>query len=184
MDIKYGCMNMKREIFRSDWHMLTGEQILSLFNDHFPSVTIQPNIDIVERLRVVEVATLELMENRSASTVYRIRQYDEVYHLFQPNGDCFLYDTEDYYTEQEVDTLLQRYVKKEPVFRFNEQKGPVVEVEYLRQPPFRCTFENGEYKGTTWLGEEPTDISLIARLLRKAGAFYSQYYKEGGSDGA
>ena len=65
---------MNPTIFKDNWHLLTGEQIVSLFDEHFSDVTIQPNFPIVQRLKMLEVATLELMENRSSSTVYRIKQ--------------------------------------------------------------------------------------------------------------
>ncbi|HPV55479.1 MAG TPA: hypothetical protein PKW61_00005, partial [Tenuifilaceae bacterium] len=107
---------MNPTIFKDNWHLLTGEQIMSLFKEQFTEVTIEPNFAIVQRLKMLEVATLELMENRSSSTVYRIKQYDEVYQIFQSNGEYFVYDTEDYYNAETVDKLLKSYIKKEPVF--------------------------------------------------------------------
>ena len=75
---------MKGVIFRNDWHQLGLKQIDDLFNELFSDVAIQPGIEIVNRLKMLEVGTLEILEDRSSSTVYRIRQTDEVFQIFQP----------------------------------------------------------------------------------------------------
>lgn len=166
---------MNPTIFKDNWHLLTGEQIVSLFDDHFSDVTIKPNFPIVQRLKLLEVATLELMENRSSSTVYRIKQYDEVFQIFQPNGEYFVYDTDDYYNAEEVDKLLQTFVKKEPVFAITEVSRERMVVEHLRPPRFKCVFADGEYKDTVWIDKPPLDVSLLAKLMKKAGSFYKSY---------
>jgi hypothetical protein len=84
-------MEMKGVIFRNDWHKLGLKQIDSLFNEFFGDVAIQPGIEIVNRLKALEVGSLEILEDRSSSTVYRIRQTDEVFQIFQPGGDFFRY---------------------------------------------------------------------------------------------
>jgi len=170
---------MKGVIFRNDWHLLTGLQIVELFDKNYDDVTIQPNIDIVKRLKLLEVATLEILENRSCSTVYRIKQYDEVFQIFQPNGDTFFYDTDDYYVEKPIDDLIKDYAKKEPVFKaLNQPNGDVI-VEHLKQPRFKICFKKGakSSEDIVWLDGMPTDFSIIPRLLRKAGAFYNSYKK-------
>lgn len=166
---------MNPTIFKDNWHLLTGEQIVSLFKKHFTEVTVEPNYAIVQRLKMLEVATLELMENRSSSTVYRIKQYDEVYQIFEMNGEYFVYDTDDYYNAKEVDKLLQAYLKKEPVFTISEVSRDRMVVEHLKEPRFKCVFADDEYKDTIWIDEIPSDVSKIAKLLRKAGAFYKSY---------
>jgi hypothetical protein len=166
---------MNPTIFKDNWHLLTGEKIVSLFDEHFDDVTIQPNFTIVQRLKMLEVATLELMENRSSSTVYRIKQYDEVFQIFQPNGDYFVYDTEDYYNAEIVDKLLKSYIKKEPVFTISEVSKNRMVVERLKPPRFCVTFEGNESKNVVWIDKEPDSVSTIANLMRKAGAFYNSY---------
>ena len=88
---------MKGIIFRNDWHQLGKKQITELFNEHFTGVTIQPGENILERVKMLEVCTLEILEDRSSSTVYRIRQTDEVFQIFTPDGKLLNYTTEDYY---------------------------------------------------------------------------------------
>ncbi len=99
-------LEMKGVIFRNDWHLLSGPQIEDLFVEHFTSVTIEPNKDIVTRLRELEIATREILENRSSSTVYRIRQTDEVVHLDQPSGVTYKLKPEKYYSRLPHDELL------------------------------------------------------------------------------
>jgi len=166
---------MNPTIFKDNWHLLTGEQIMSLFKEQFTEVTIEPNFAIVQRLKMLEVATLELMENRSSSTVYRIKQYDEVYQIFQSNGEYFVYDTEDYYNAETVDKLLKSYIKKEPVFTISDVSKNRMVVERLKPPRFCVTFEGNESKNVVWIDKEPDNVSTIANLMRKAGAFYNSY---------
>lgn len=166
---------MNPTIFKDNWHLLTGEQFVSLFKEQFTEVTIEPNFAIVQRLKMLEVATLELMENRSSSTVYRIKQYDEVYQIFQSNGEYFVYDTEDYYNAETVDKLLKSYIKKEPVFTISDVSKNRMVVERLKPPRFCVTFEGNESKNVVWIDKEPDNVSTIANLMRKAGAFYNSY---------
>lgn len=164
------------QIFRNDWHMLTGQQIVDLFDKNFPNVTIQPNREIVFRLKSLEVATLEILEDRSCSSVYRIRQTDEVFQLFQPNGDCFYYDTDDYFMAEPVDTLERSFIKKEPVFKGEKQPNGMILIEHLKEPRFKALFDGTEFKNMVWLDDQPQDISVIARLMRKAEAFLKSYF--------
>ena len=84
---------MKKEIYHDSWHKLPNEEIVALFDNNFGSmerdapdgtnVTIQPNLQIVLDLQDLRKATLELLENREASTIYRIKQTGVVYQLCQ-----------------------------------------------------------------------------------------------------
>jgi len=171
---------MKGVIFRNDWHLLTGLQIVDLFDKNYDDVTIQPNIDIVKRLKLLEVATLEILENRSCSTVYRIKQYDEVFQIFQPNGDTFFYDTDDYYVEKPIDDLIKDYAKKEPVFVAEMQLNGDTVILYTKEPRFKITFKKGanSSEDVVFLNKPPTDFSIMPNLLRKAGAFYASYLRK------
>lgn len=172
-------LDMKGVIFRNDWHLLTEQQIVDLFDEHYDDVTIQPNIDVVSRLNLLEVATLELMENRSGSTVYRIKQYDEVYQIFQPNGDVLLYDTDDYYSEKPIDDLIKEYIKKEPVFVAYLQPNGDTVVMYTKEPRFKITFKKGAISSEDLIFiDEPKDVTRVPKLLRKAGAFYNSYRRK------
>jgi hypothetical protein len=170
--------DMKEVIFRNDWHQLGEKQIVDLFNEHFTGVTIQPGESIVKRLKMQEVCTLEILEDRSSSTVYRIRQTDEVFQIFQPDGKLFNYTTEDYYLQMPTDELVKEYSRKDPIFKIEKVSDLKDIVHHLKSPKFRALFVDGTFDKVEWIDQPPEDISEIPKLLRKMGAFYSSYVKK------
>ena len=169
---------MKGVIFRNDWHLLKPTQIDSIFNEHFADVAIQPGIDIVKRLKMMEVCTLEILEDRSRSTVYRIRQTDEVFQIYQPDGKLFSYTTEDYYLQKPIDDLVKEFSKKDPIFKIEKVSDLKDIVHHLKSPKFRALFVDGTFDKVEWIDQPPEDISEIPKLLRKMGAFYTSYVKK------
>jgi hypothetical protein len=170
---------MKKFIHSQNWHYLTGEQIVQLFDEHFPDVTIQPNYDMVMQLKALEAATLECLENRTSSTVYRIKQTGVVYHLCQPNGDLFEYDDyEGYQQDKPVDELIEKYADDEPVHVAYEKDGKLY-IERKKHPRLKGVYtpENpmSHISDIEWIDQpRPTEI---ANVLRKAGAFLQSYFK-------
>jgi hypothetical protein len=171
-------IDMKGIIFRNDWHQLGLKQIDSLFNELFSDVAIQPGIDIVNRLKMLEVCTLEILEDRSSSTVYRIRQTDEVFQIFITDGKQLSYTTEDYYLHVPVDDLVKEYSKKDPIFKIEKVSDIRDIVHHLKTPKFRALFIDGTFDKVEWIDQPPEDISQIPKLLRKMGAFYTSYVKK------
>ena len=169
---------MKGVIFRNDWHLLSKKQIDNLFNEHFAEVAIQPGNDIVKRLKMMEVCTLEILEDRSSSSVYRIRQTDEVFQIFQPDGKLLSYTTEDYYLKRPIDDLVREYSKKDPIFKIEKVSDLKNIVHHLKSPKFRALFVDGTFDKVEWIDEPPEDITQIEKLLRKMGAFYTSYVKK------
>lgn len=169
---------MKGVVFRNDWHLLSQKQIENLFNENFTEVTTQPGIDIVKRLKVMEVCTLEILEDRSRSTVYRIRQTDEVFHIFRPDGKFFAYTTEDYYLQKPIDELVKEYSKKDPIFKVEKISDFKEIIHHLKSPKFRALFVDGTYDKMEWIDQPPEDISQIEKLMKKMGAFYTSYVKK------
>jgi len=171
-------IDMKGVIFRNDWHLLGGKQIDSLFNELFSGVAIQPGIDIVNRLKMLEVCTLEILEDRSSSTVYRIRQTDEVFQIFRPDGKLLNYTTEDYYLQEPIDDLVKEYSMKDPIFKIEKVSDLKDIVHHLKPPKFRALFVDGTFDRVEWIDQPPEDISLVPKLLKKMGAFYTSYVKK------
>jgi hypothetical protein len=171
-------IDMKGVIFRNDWHLLGEKQIVDLFNEHFSDVAIQPGIDIVKRLKMLEVGTLEILEDRSSSTVYRIRQTDEVFHILKIDGKLFIYTTEDYCLQKPIDDLVKEYSKKDPIFKIEKVSDFKDIVHHLKSPKFRALFVDGTFDKMEWIDQPPEDITQIAKLMRKMGAFYSSYVKK------
>ena len=170
--------DMKGVIFRNDWHLLGLKQIDSLFNELFGNVSIQPGLEIVNRLKRLEVGSLEILEDRSRSTVYRIRQTDEVFHIFQPNGDLFRYTTDDYYQKQPVDELVKEYIKKAPVFKIEKVSDHRDVIHHLRPPRFSALFIDGTFDKVEWIDRPPEDVSQIPKLMKKMGAFYASFFRK------
>lgn len=169
---------MKGVVFRNDWHLLGLKQIDSLFNELFSNVAIQPGIEIVNRLKMLEVCSLEILEDRSRSTVYRIRQTDEVFQIFQSGGDLFRYTTEDYFQKQPSDELVKEYIKKAPVFKIEKVSEHRDVIHHLRPPKFRALFVDRTFDKVEWIDQPPEDISQIPKLMRKMGAFYASFYRK------
>ena len=170
--------NMKGVIFRNDWHLLSQKQIASLFNENFTDVATHPGIDIVKRLKMIEVCTLEILEDRSSSTVYRIRQTDEVFQIFQSDGKLFTYTTEEYYLQKPIDELVKEYSKKDPIFKIEKVSDFKEIIHHLKSPKFRALFVGGTYDKMEWIDQPPEDISQIEKLMKKMGAFYTSYVKK------
>lgn len=171
-------LGMKGVIFRNDWHLLTSPQIAGLFAEHFAGVTIEPNKDIVTRLKELEIATFEILENRSSSTVYRIRQTDEVFLLDQLNGVTYNLNTEEYFSLNSIDELLTNYVRKEPVFKSDFVGDGKYIIEHLKEPRFRALFINGSCDRVDWIDQPNIDAPKLEKLMKKMGAFFASYYKK------
>ena len=169
---------MKGVVFRNDWHLLGLKQIDSLFNELFSDVAILPGIEIVNRLKMLEVCSLEILEDRSSSTVYRIRQTDEVFQIYQPGGDLFRYTTEDYFQKQPSDELVKEFIKKAPVFKIEKVSEHRDVIHHLKPPKFRALFVDRAFDKVEWIDQPPEDIYQIPKLMRKMGAFYASFYRK------
>lgn len=181
---------MRKLIHNQNWNYLTNRQIADQFNQTFghsghpaddgTSVTIQPNLHIVSELRSLESATLELLENRTASSVYRIRQTGIVYQLCQPNGELFEFDDyNDYLQADAVDELIQEYADKPVKFTVRKTEDGKVIVTHHEPPPFTAEWVGGDIGVTNiqWQEPPPHNIMQLARLMRKLGAFMRSYLR-------
>lgn len=171
---------MKNRIYSHRWDTLEGDEIVALFYLHFPEVAIQPNMTIVQDLRRRRTAELLLLENRTASTVYQIRQTGVVYQICQPNGDCFTYDSyQEYLADDPVDELIEAYNHKAPKFTASEQNGLII-VRHNEPPEFTGTWIGCEVGVTdiTWIDQPSTDIMALARLMKSLGAFMNSYFRK------
>lgn len=171
---------MRIQIHSQHWHKLSNEEIVRFFDESFDTMTIQPNMNLVFYLRILKSATLEVLENRTSSTVYRIRQTGFVYQICQPNGDTFEYeDYESYLQEEPLDKPIEIFAPKPLKFTAETINGELI-ITHLEPPHFKAKWIGG-FKGFDFI-EEPNfnslDVSKMAKLLRKAGAFVNQYFKD------
>lgn len=110
--------------------------------------------------------------------MYRIRQTDEVFQIFQLNGDLFRYTTEDYYLKKPIGKLVKEFFRKESVFKAEKLSQGKYIIEHLKFPKFKALFNDGKCDQVEWIDKAPSDPLQIAKLMRKAGAFYSSYLKK------
>lgn len=184
---------MKKEIYHHAWHKLSGEEIITLFDNNFgsstseapdgTSVTIAPNMQIVMELKDLQTATLELLEDREASTVYRIRQTGIVYQLCQPNGQLFEFDDYEQYLQSDViDEPITIYAPK-PLKFTAEKQGDKLMVKHHEPPMFEAEWIGGAHgvQKVVWANGQPSDFMEIPRLMQKLGAFMNTYFKQNGN---
>lgn len=174
-------LTMTKFIHHHNWNYLTGQQIVDLFDETFGDVEIQPNMAIVQQLKAMETATLECLENRTGSTVYRIRQKGVVFQLCQPNGDLFEFDDlEDYQQADPVDELVTAYESESPVHVAYEENGRLI-IERKHPPRFKAVYlPNNKMQSIEiikWIDPEPQGMMELPRLMRKAGAFLHSYFR-------
>lgn len=133
-------------------------------------VTAIPSGEIIHALKAFRIATLEVMENRSTSTVYRIRQTGKVY---QQNDDGTL-------TEYQCYEEYQRAPPYDEPLVINPQKPPVyiVEGKYVirvKAPRFRAEYtDNFNLFNIEWIDPIPQEITANANL-RKAYYFLKNH---------
>jgi hypothetical protein len=174
---------MKKHVVHSaSWHYLTGTQIVAAFNDAFPGVAIAPCMQIVQQLKDMEVGTLELLEDRTGSAVYRIRETGAVYQVCQPDGTLFEYDDYDSYLEEDpVDELISAYATREPVHVL-QRVGDDIWVIRNKPPRFRAKYTPEDRLNNLgvieWIDKAPDNPMKLISLLRKAAAFLGKKIKK------
>jgi hypothetical protein len=141
-------------VYHSRWHELSDQHIENLFKKYLGATTVSP-FALLPKLRKLEVATLELIEDRTQSTVYRIRETGQTYTL-----PAMLQD--------EPKTL---YKNKPPVFIIRESENSC-QIERIKPPRFTANYdlETKELFNITWLDAEPILTSLNS-TLKKAALF-------------
>jgi len=172
---------MKKEIFRSDWHQLTENRIKGLFNEIFGDNKLQPNKSIVHKLKELRVATLECVENRENSTIYRIKQIDKEYQVSKETKSIMVSDDiPEYSNKKPPDRVISSFEIKPAVHKYITE-GEQIYIERLKYPRFRAVINKiSRQKSlyiTEWIDPEPVDPVQVSSLLKKAEKFASSYVK-------
>jgi hypothetical protein len=110
--------------------------------------------------------------------VFRIRQTDEVFQIFQLGGRVFFYTTDEYYITKPIDKLVKEFFRKASVFKAEKLSQGKYIIEHLKVPKFRALFDAGTCNQVEWIDKAPLHPLQIAKLMRKARAFYSSYLKK------
>jgi hypothetical protein len=129
----------QRRVHNNNWNKLPALRILELIRQFIEPVFVKPTDRIISDLKHQGSATLEVLEDRSHSTVYRIRETGVVYHLYQ-DGQLHIHQHYDDYKESHhEDALVNIFEAKEVVYRIT-YKGEQPLLERLKKPRFKSTF--------------------------------------------
>lgn len=161
------------------WRELSNEKIVALFDRFFDDVAIQPNAEIVAEMRLLGTGTLELLEDRTASSVYRIRDTGTVFQIEAENGECWSYDDYgDYQQDPPMDELVTCYVPEPRTYEVIDQVNGVVIVRRNKPPRFkaRYTLVTGDIE--LFDKEDPFDAFSLAKYARQMAAVVSRFLKK------
>jgi predicted transcriptional regulator len=161
----------KIELYHT-WNNLSDDQVIAIFNKYLSEMTFKPNSRIVYDLRNLEQSTLEVLENRTGSTVYRIRQTGVVYQIIE--GDYYLWDdTSEYLDANPIDELMVSYNTKPITFTALSDEEDHLWLTHHKPPKFTARWE-GDFKEIEWK-DEP-DFNALTELTKKAEAFINHYF--------
>lgn len=146
---------MKKFIHRYDWNMYSFQQARQIFSDHFPPLTCAPDQFLFNELRGQHRATLELLENRSESSVFRIKELATCYQVTKA-GHCLQYkDFETYQDNPPSDQLLEQFSVPNITFSVDPQTDGSMVITRNKSPKFKATY----YPNNSILATG--DISLV-----------------------
>lgn len=160
------------------WSMLSQAKIAEIVAETFTNVSALPNEYLIAELRRKGgFCSLELMENRTGSAVYRIKQTGQVFQIKAADPSLFYSfgSYEEYLREEPFDTLIVKIDRKEPVHTAFEVEGGDLLISRQTSPRFTARFRppTGEIEVVEWIDEASPDKQ--AALLKKAAAFGNSY---------
>lgn len=131
---------MKKFIHRYDWNLYSFQQAQDIFKDQFPNITCSPDQILFNELRGQHRGTLELLENRSESTVFRIKELATCYQVTK-SGNCLQFnDFETYQVKPPFDKLLEQFTVPNITFSVNPQTDGSILVSRNKSPKFKATY--------------------------------------------
>ena len=187
---------MKKTIHRYNWNEYSYRQARNEFEKEFgtidhplPSgsyVTCLPGPELFDQLRSIETALLECLENRTSSTVYRVKGFQLVYQVKEspPNAEFANYDQ--FMATPLTDQLLNQYSGSTDTFSVESKGNGALLVTRNKEPRFSGLYypENNDISTTgevslvneSWADPEP-DPESKKKIMRKLGLFLSKYTK-------
>lgn len=170
---------MIKLIFKKDWHLINYETFINEVKQNFINVSALPDKYIYMALQKQGIATLQILENRTNSTAYRIWQTDVVF-LYSTNLPHFQIFSNSlaYFEAEKNDTLIKKYFKKLPVFVGQRLTKTTALIKHCHIPKFNCIYKNGLIIETSFNSEGKYNIIYPnSSLIIKADAFYRSYFK-------
>ena len=186
---------MKKIIHRYNWNAYSFPAVLKIFEQGFGTtqwplsdgscVSALPNRGFYEVLREQERATVECLENRTDSTVYRIKELATVYQIFIDNRDPRVFEDFDHYQESlPLDQLLIQFEVPKITFSVDPLKNGSFAVKRNKAPRFVGYYTPEAMNSTTgsalvieeWLDPEP-DERKKQSIMKKLDLFLEKYVK-------
>jgi hypothetical protein len=134
-----------------------------------------PKEEIFEAVSKFQTVTLEVMQNRTQSTVYRLRQTGKVYWQFEKAVGLFE-DYEAFKALEGTDELLAEYPQKPCVYIVEG-----VNIKRLKEPRFEASYSQrrGYWRlhNIKWIDEEPKEITVKSKM-KTAILFLKTYMKQ------
>lgn len=159
---------------------MTNQDIVNAFDAVFPDVAIQPNMALVMELRELGVATLELLEDRSSSSVYRIRDNDVVYQIECEEGEFWSYESYEEYLEQEpIDSLLISFATPPKTYVITRD-GNEIYITRTKSPRFKARYTPGGNNSDLEIMEFTDPVqshTQAANIMRQASGQIAKYLR-------
>ncbi len=132
---------MKKLIHRYDWSIYSFDAVIAIFKEHFQNVTALPEITVFNALYLHRRATIELLENRTISSIYRIKELGECYQIYKHGQPCTIYQDYDHYLRHNpIDELLEIFTIKPITFSIDLQSDGSINITRHKEPKFKCTY--------------------------------------------
>lgn len=165
-------------VFHNSWNELDGKALMLFLSSSLPSLAVLPDFKLLKELKRLKTATLEVLELRTESTVFSIRQTGEVFHVFQNTRSCTYKSYQEYLDcTAPVDSLLSLLSAKPAAHHFYEVEGKYYVVR-LKHPRFVALLSGAHGRVTAeitqWIDQKPQAVSSLS-LVRKAEAFAKAY---------
>lgn len=173
---------MKTNIGSEKWHQLGWEEINAMFEINFPKVLYYPNDYIIVELCKLKKANLELVENRSESTVYRILQKGngEVIQITEADGTHFEYDSiEEYNEADEVDLLVDSYQIQKTKYTHEFDSEGNLWVTYHKKYKFKARYNKdlNDLDSYEWFEEKPENPYKLIKIRQNVCLYCQKFVK-------
>ena len=107
-------VHMKRsqvQLYQTDWNRFTMDEMHAYFREQLAAyqVTVLPTEEVCLRLLAAGQAALDVVENRTGSTAYRLTETDQVFQCFQDGQSRVVYGLAAYQGTPKQDELKENF---------------------------------------------------------------------------
>lgn len=135
---------MQNSIHRYDWSLYSNKKAIEVIAELFSLDEHLPVHQIIDDLCSLKQATLELIQIRTSSCVYQIRESGKIYQV--SGGQCLEFDSFDDFTaakatDRVIDQVVAEYQTKPPAFILKPQTEGLYQVIRQKEPRFTAYIE-------------------------------------------